>query len=161
MVEVVWSWTLSTQFPSAVDAGREAIDQLLAALTAEQWDGRDYFHVQMAAEEAMVNAVKHGNNESPAKQVKVDFRVSPNVAYLKFEDEGEGFSPDDLPDPRDDAHLECTNGRGVMLIREMMTEVRYNERGNQVEMWKRRMPVAEDVSGTEDADDSENADGSK
>ncbi len=138
MSESEWSWTLTTDIPSSVDVGHEVIEKLLSVLSAEGWDGRDFFHVQMAAEEAMVNAVKHGNKESPDKKVKIEFKVSPRETYLRFTDAGEGFNPADLPDPREDEYLECTNGRGVMLIQEMMTKVVYNKRGNQVEMWKER-----------------------
>lgn len=138
MAEPAWTWTLKTEIASSVDDGHLVIEKLLSALTEHGWDGRDFFHVQMAAEEAMVNAVKHGNRESGEKKVEIEFGVSSERVYMRFKDEGEGFSPDDLPDPREDEHLESTNGRGVMLINEMMCEVRYNDRGNQVEMWKSR-----------------------
>jgi len=95
---------------------------------------------------AMVNAVKHGNKEADDKRVQIEFAVSPDRVYMRFTDEGEGFSPEELPDPREEEHLECTNGRGVMLIHAMMTEVRYNERGNQVEMWKSRSEKQSDAS---------------
>lgn len=138
MVDPTWSWTFAEQIESSKNAGHETIEKLLKALTDSGWDGMDFFHVQMAAEEAMINAVTHGNGEAPDKVVEVEFRVSPTRAYLRFKDEGEGFNPDDLPDPRDDDHLECTNGRGVLLIKEMMTEVKYNECGNEVIMVKEK-----------------------
>ncbi len=138
MVEPAWAWSLLREMPSSKEVGHEIIEELLAALTAAGWDGRDFFHVQMAASEAMVNAVTHGNQEADDKTVEVEFKVSETAAYLRFRDEGQGFCPDDLPDPRDDDHLECTNGRGVMLIRELMTEVHYNDSGNEVEMVKHR-----------------------
>lgn len=146
MAEPAWSWTLKTEIPSSVDEGHRVMESLLAALSEHGWDGSEYFHVQMAAEEAMVNAVKHGNKEADDKRVEIEFAVSPEKVYMRFTDEGEGFSPEDLPDPREEEHLECTNGRGVMLIHAMMSEVRYNERGNQVEMWKSRSEKQPDAS---------------
>ncbi|MEZ6078526.1 MAG: ATP-binding protein [Pirellulaceae bacterium] len=109
-------------------------------MTDSQQEGRDAFHIQMAAEEAMVNAVTHGNKQAADKSVEIEFRVSPQTVYMRFCDQGEGFCPANLPDPRDDDHLECPNGRGVMLINEMMNEVTYNKCGNEVTMIKHRSP---------------------
>ncbi len=138
MVEPAWVWKLHQRIPSNVDAGHKAIEQLMSAMTESHWEGRDSFHVQMAAEEAMVNAVTHGNKQAADKSVDIEFRVSPQSVYMRFRDQGDGFCPAELPDPRDDDHLECTNGRGVMLINEMMNEVTYNECGNEVTMIKHR-----------------------
>ncbi|MEZ6153478.1 MAG: ATP-binding protein [Pirellulaceae bacterium] len=140
MVEPAWVWKLHERIPSNVDAGHNAIEQLMSAMTDSRWEGRDAFHIQMAAEEAMVNAVTHGNKQAADKSVEIEFRVSPQTVYMRFCDQGEGFCPANLPDPRDDDHLECPNGRGVMLINEMMNEVTYNKCGNEVTMIKHRSP---------------------
>ncbi|MEZ6135690.1 MAG: ATP-binding protein [Pirellulaceae bacterium] len=138
MAEAAWSWHLCERIPSSKDAGHAAIEKLLAAMEHAGWDGRDFFHVQMAVEEAVVNAITHGNHEADDKSVELDFKVSASTVYLRIKDEGSGFCPSKLPDPRDEDHLECTNGRGVLLIRELMTDVHYNQIGNQVVMTKRR-----------------------
>ncbi len=138
MGEPAWSWTFAEKIASSTDAGHAAIELLLSALTDAGWEGRDFFHIQMAVEEAMVNAVTHGNQESPDKQVELEFKVDPKIAYLRIKDQGNGFDPADLPDPRDDENISCTNGRGVMLIQELMTEVSYNARGTEVVMTKHR-----------------------
>ena len=143
MVERAWAWSLHESIPSNVDAGHRLIEQLMQALSGLGWEGRDLFHVQMAAEEAMVNAVTHGNQCAADKRVEIEFKVRADTTFMRFSDEGEGFCPSDLPDPRDDEHLQCTNGRGVMLIREMMDEVVYNARGNEVSMIKHRSPADE------------------
>ncbi len=146
MGEPTWSWTLHRHIESSLDQGHVAIEQLLSALHDHNWEGRDFFHVQMAAEEAMVNAVKHGNQEASDKQVELEFKVSEKSTYMRFKDEGPGFDPSSLPDPRDEEHLHCTNGRGVMLIFEMMDEVNYLGRGNEVEMLKHRSPDDQEPS---------------
>ncbi len=61
MIEAVWCWNLEDKIASDRDAGHAAIEKLLDALEQAGWDGRDYFHVQMSVEEAMVNAITHGN----------------------------------------------------------------------------------------------------
>ncbi|MCR9293987.1 MAG: ATP-binding protein [bacterium] len=138
MEESVWMWTLHETMPSSKEVGHQIIEQLLQALTQAGWDGSDLFHVQMAAEEAMINAVTHGNQESEQLVVEVEFRVSKQRAYLRFRDQGAGFCPDELPDPTDEEHLEKTHGRGVYLIMHMMSEVSYNDCGNEVTMVKNR-----------------------
>lgn len=146
MVEPAWSWTLHEQMPSSLEAGHQLIERLLRALEEHNWGGRDYFQIQMAAEEAMVNAVKHGNDEDKSKSVDVEFKVGHDWTFMRFQDQGEGFDPNKLPDPRDEEHLYSTNGRGVMLIKEMMSSVSYNDCGNEVIMLKQRSP---DESATE------------
>lgn len=138
MVEADWNLHFTKQIPSSKDAAHVLSDQLLETLSGAGWEGREYFHVQMALEEALVNAVTHGNKEAPDKVVEVEFKVRADKVYIRIKDEGEGFSPDKLPDPRDDEHLGCTNGRGVMLICELMDDVTYNSIGNEVVMTKSR-----------------------
>lgn len=131
-------WSLHEKIPSSLDVGHATIERLIAALEANNWEGRDLFLIQLAIEEAMVNAITHGNKQSDDKVVEVEFRVTPETTFMRIKDQGAGFDPEAIPDPREDDHLECTNGRGVMLIREFMSEVRYNDRGNEVTMIKHR-----------------------
>ena len=131
-------WSLHEKIPSSLDIGHATIERLMAALESNQWEGRDLFLIQLAVEEAMVNAITHGNKLSDDKVVEVEFRVDPQTTFMRIKDQGAGFNPAAVPDPREDDHLECTNGRGVMLIREFMSEVRYNDRGNEVTMIKHR-----------------------
>ncbi len=131
-------WSLHEKIPSSLDVGHATIERLMAALEVNKWEGRDVFHIQLAIEEAIVNAITHGNKQADDKVVEVEFRVDPRTTFMRIRDQGAGFDPAAVPDPRDDDHLECTNGRGVMLIRELMSEVRYNDRGNEVTMIKYR-----------------------
>jgi serine/threonine-protein kinase RsbW len=57
---------------------------------------------------------------------------------ISVEDQGEGFDPENLPDPTDEDRLELPSGRGVLLIRAYMSEVEYNDRGNRLTMTYRR-----------------------
>ena len=91
----------------------------------------------IALDEAFVNAVKHGNKNDPGKLLRVTAELSANEACFTVEDEGEGFNLLDIPDPRDEANLFKTSGRGVLLIYNIMDEVEYNAQGNRVRMVKR------------------------
>ena len=134
-------WSLHEKIPSSLDVGHATIERLIAALEANKWEGRDLFLIQLAIEEAIVNAITHGNKLAEDKVVEVEFRVDHQTTFMRIKDQGAGFNPAAVPDPREDDHLECTNGRGVMLIREFMSEVRYNDRGNEVTMIKHRSKV--------------------
>jgi len=91
----------------------------------------------IALDEAFVNAVKHGNKFDADKIVRVSAEVSAKEARFTVEDEGEGFDVNLIPDPTDPENLFKASGRGVLIIHNVMDEVRYNERGNRLEMIKR------------------------
>ena len=140
MPDMAWDWSLQEQIASSLDVGHELIERYIKVLEQFGWDGRDLFHVQLAVEEAIVNAITHGNQESPDKIVEVELHVSRQATNLRILDQGCGFCPDSLPDPTDDENLETPHGRGVMLMKQMMDEVHYNPCGNQVTMTKHRKP---------------------
>ncbi len=91
----------------------------------------------IALDEAFVNAVKHGNKNDHSKLVRITAELSAKEARFTVEDEGEGFDVNEIPDPRDPENLFKTSGRGVLLIYNIMDEVKYNERGNRLTMVKR------------------------
>src|SRR5918998_1452915 len=91
----------------------------------------------VALDEAFVNAVKHGNRNDPTKLVRITAELSSKEARFTVEDEGEGFNVQEIPDPCDPENLFKSSGRGVLLIYNIMDEVKYNERGNRLTMIKR------------------------
>jgi CheY-like chemotaxis protein/anti-sigma regulatory factor (Ser/Thr protein kinase) len=127
-------------------------------------DENNRIRVGIALEEALVNAMHHGNLEvssdlrrvegdrayqelvqqrrrlSPYQGRRLDARarVTRDEALYTIRDEGPGFDPATLPDPTDPANLEKPSGRGLLLIRTFMDEVRYNPAGNEITMVKRR-----------------------
>lgn len=102
------------------------------------FDEHDRFAIKLALEEALANAIKHGNHGDPSKSVTVEFRADPDTISISVEDEGGGFCPSQVADPTLDENLEKPNGRGVMLMRVYMNEVRFNPAGNRVTLVKRR-----------------------
>ncbi|NQT15764.1 MAG: response regulator [Planctomycetes bacterium] len=126
-------------------------------------DESDRTRIGVALEEALVNALYHGNLEigselrgeddrkyymliqqrsrqSPYRdrQVHVEVKMSRQHATFVIRDEGPGFDPSSLPDPTDPVNLEKASGRGLLLMRTFMDEVEYNEMGNVVTLTKRR-----------------------
>jgi serine/threonine-protein kinase RsbW len=108
--------------------------QILSAMKERGYSQDDVFAVHLALEEAFLNAIKHGNKMDPHKKVKIDFVLDQEKADIGIADEGEGFNPMGIPDPRVGENLYRPEGRGLLLIRAYMHVVEYNERGNRVRM---------------------------
>jgi CheY-like chemotaxis protein len=130
-------------------------------------DTNAQIRVGIALEEALLNGLYHGNLQIASelredgsqtyyqlaqerrrqppycdRRLHVRAELSRTEAAYVVRDEGPGFNPDALPDPRDPANLEKASGRGLFLIRTFMDEVRYNATGNEVTLVKRRrVPV--------------------
>jgi len=124
--------------PSKLEEIRRAEQAVLSAAAGCGYGREDRFAIQLAMEEAISNAIKHGNCGDPAKQVRVEFHVDAEAVRISVEDEGCGFCPEALPDPTLHENLHKPFGRGVMLMRVYMSEVRYNPRGNRVTLIRRR-----------------------
>jgi serine/threonine-protein kinase RsbW len=119
--------------PAEARAVQEKIEQLLLARQAHD---HDVFSIRLALEEALINAIKHGNQMDRSKKVKVSYRLLADRFEIAIADEGAGFDPGDVPDPTAIENLERPCGRGLMLMRHYMSEVQYNDRGNAVVMSK-------------------------
>jgi len=112
--------------------------------------------VLVALDEAIVNAIKHGNKCDPRKAIHILAELSSEGARFKVGDEGLGFSRDMVPDPTCPSRLLEPTGRGLLMINELMDEVRYNECGNQLEMFKRATGELRPVADREDTDAADN-----
>lgn len=127
--------------PSDTSAGQEVQERIVARLEELEYSTRDVFGVRLALEEALVNAIKHGNRMDPDKTVRVEWSISPDVFRVVIEDQGPGFHPEDVPDPTMEENLERPCGRGIMLMRAFMSLVEYQGRGNVLVLEKRRVPA--------------------
>ena len=108
--------------------------QILTKLEANNFGKDDIFAVHLTLEEAFLNAVKHGNKLDPTKKVRVDYSVDSEKVEISITDEGNGFTPDSVADPRFGEGLYEPGGRGLLLMNSYMDTVKYNERGNSVYM---------------------------
>lgn len=125
------------EFPSALSLMHSVLNYLTKRVEKLGVIDAEDSHLFIALDEAFVNAVKHGNQFNPEKNVRISVDVSPKEASFTFEDEGEGFDVAKIPDPRDPENLFKTSGRGVLIIHNVMDAVQYNERGNRITMVKR------------------------
>jgi serine/threonine-protein kinase RsbW len=95
-------------------------------------------HLSIALSESLINAIKHGNKNDPAKLVRITSEVSNDKVRFIVEDEGDGFDVKKVPHPRNPENLLKTSGRGVLFIQSIMDEAQYNGPGNRLTMVKRR-----------------------
>jgi serine/threonine-protein kinase RsbW len=106
------------------------------ALQASAYTEHDIFSIKLALEEALVNAIKHGNQMDSDKHVFISYTITPERFDIRITDEGPGFNPDEVPDPTAIENIERPCGRGLLLMRGFMTEVQYHGKGNTVSMSK-------------------------
>jgi serine/threonine-protein kinase RsbW len=130
--------TREVTITSDLGEARRVQEQIESALQESAYSEHDIFSIKLALEEALVNAIKHGNQMDPDKRVFVAYCVSNDRFEIRITDEGEGFNPEDVPDPTDPNNIERPCGRGLLLMRGFMTEVEYHPPGNSVTMAKVR-----------------------
>ena len=133
-----WLWRYDRVIASDPMLARQVLDEMLVQLEARQWQQRDIFAVHLATEEALVNAIYHGNGSDSRKKVHFVCMLGGDRIRIEITDEGRGFNPSSLPDPTCDDHLHAPCGRGVMLMKAFMSRVEFNHRGNGVTMEKER-----------------------
>ena len=91
-------------------------------------DDQACLDVGLAVREALVNAMKHGNGLESDEPVEVRFRVLPEGVEISIRDRGEGFDPDEVADPTSPENLTRTSGRGLLIIRSFVDQVRIKRR---------------------------------
>ena len=127
------------------------------------WSERDRLQIGMALDEALTNAMHHGNLEIPGqlrdgddgayyemtrtrrcqppfceRRVRVQAEFSDQHLCVQISDEGPGFDPHSVADPTDERNIANIGGRGLFLIRAFMDQVVHNQAGNQITMIKFR-----------------------
>jgi serine/threonine-protein kinase RsbW len=128
------------EFPSTTPAVAEALTDALTALTHTGWIRPDKtFSIRLCLEEALVNAVIHGNQNCPDCMVMLEMFEEGEQCRIRVKDEGEGFNVDSIEMP------DCTQlgGRGVCLIKEFMDEVLFDESNKTLDMVFNRKTFSE------------------
>jgi serine/threonine-protein kinase RsbW len=133
--------TVRLEFGSAFDMLDfvQIISDYVGRLTGLDED--QLFDVSVAVRESVVNAIKHGNKNDQSKRVVVEFSTVPLAQMtVRVQDQGEGFDPEDVPDPLSPENLMKGSGRGILFMRNYMDDVsiaRAQEGGMQVWMMKK------------------------
>ena len=116
----------------------DVFNQIQPGLKAAGFSEEDIFAIHLSLEEAFINAVKHGNKMEPSKAVKVDYLIESDKIEICMTDEGEGFDPEVIPDPRYGDNLYKPAGRGMLLMRSFMDVLEYSKKGNSLRMIRYR-----------------------
>src|SRR5262245_34131743 len=105
----------------------ETVESLAKSASAKLgFDEADAGWIELAVREAVVNAIKHGNQYLADKQVNVQFLVGPDALIIHVRDRGAGFDAACLLDPLEPENLLKPSGRGILWMRAFMDEVEYS-----------------------------------
>src|SRR4051794_8144410 len=119
---------------------RDIQKQIMDAVEGNHYYPDNIFAIKISLEEALINAIKHGNKLDPKKKVHIEARVSPQETEIIIEDEGPGFMRCDVPDPTAEENLLKCSGRGILLMETYMDQVEFSDSGRRVKMIKRNTP---------------------
>jgi serine/threonine-protein kinase RsbW len=121
---------------SDYEQGRDVQTKVVEAIERSGFHEQPLFAIKLALEEALINAIKHGNKLDPAKKVQVEAKIDQKRVEISIEDEGPGFERAGVPDPTADENLCKCSGRGILLIEAYMTSVKWTKNGRRVTMVK-------------------------
>ena len=131
------SETLQLVLPSLPGSIHE-VERFVEDICEEYNINNTYFgNILVAVTEAFDNAVLHGNNNDPSKNVTIDFASKPEGLSFTISDEGNGFDINQIPDPTTtdiNIDIEEIKGRGIFLIKTLADEVRFPDNGKKVEI---------------------------
>lgn len=91
-----------------------------------QFSKAQRFNLLIAVTEAVNNAMTHAHKSDISKLVKIHARCVADGMYISVQDNGTGFNPSDIPDPREGDNILRTHGRGVFLIKELASRVEFS-----------------------------------
>ncbi|MEX2215318.1 MAG: ATP-binding protein [Phycisphaeraceae bacterium] len=131
--------------PSDLNAAWNAQQKVMEEVKARGYSENAVFAIRLALDEALNNAISHGNRRDKSKKVHIEYTIGDAAVTITVSDEGTGFDPHHVPDPTLDEFLERPHGRGIMLMRAYMTDVRFGQDGNSVTLIKTRncaLPLA-------------------
>lgn len=132
---------LTFDLPADLATIEEAVNAVMhRCASCEAESSRLRLNLRVGLTEALTNAVLYGNAGDPSKRIKVEVVVDESSITAKVTDEGNGFNPHNLPDPTVPPHLTEPRGRGIFLMRKLLDEVHFNDRGNSVTMVLRLLP---------------------
>jgi anti-sigma regulatory factor (Ser/Thr protein kinase) len=119
--------------PNDLQRIEETVDFVVARCsTCEEAARLLRFNFRVSLAEALSNAMIYGNGRDPSKRVQVEIVLEGAFLTARITDEGTGFDPGRVPDPTTPRNLQRDGGRGLFIMRKLMDEVHYNDRGNSV-----------------------------
>lgn len=124
------------KIPSDIKYIRKVSGEIEDFLKSNNVDKSAIFDIRLSVEEAVKNAIIHGNGKRKKIPVFITYSLKDGKFTVEIEDRGKGFDAGELPDPTLEENLYKEGGRGVFLIKKLMDEVERNEKGNKIIMTK-------------------------
>jgi len=135
---------LQMEIASEIASIAPAVDKIVAEIRGSSCLPGKEQDIELALFEALANAVIHGNRKQPAKRVNISCRYvreRRDCVSIVIRDEGAGFDPAAVPDPTRPENLDAEHGRGILMMRAFMDEVRFEKGGTEVHMIKNCDPA--------------------
>ncbi|MDR1958425.1 MAG: ATP-binding protein [Planctomycetaceae bacterium] len=133
-----WGWCCDMTITGLAEEKNRLIKRILSEMQSRNWSEREQYDVHLALEEAFSNAIRHGNASDSAKKIQLNCWMMEEKIVFEMTDEGIGFNPGQVPDPRNSENLLIPSGRGLLIIRHVMTNVAFSPGGNTIYMEKKR-----------------------
>lgn len=128
---------LQERLPTDLKKVNPFVEQVFRKILTLTRTKEEIFKIKLALEEALTNAMRHGNALNPDRHVKVHIKVDRKQIILDVHDEGKGFDFQSLPDPTARDNAAKPSGRGVFLMRSIMDRVEFYDNGSGVKMKKK------------------------
>ena len=122
--------------PSTPEGRKQAEAEIMKTVGELGFTEEAQFSIKLAMEEAVTNAIKHGNRFDKTKKVTIRYSCNHRTLTVSVKDEGKGFDPAKVPDPTAPENIALPYGRGIMLMTAYMDRVEYSPRGDEVTLIK-------------------------
>ncbi|HZD05752.1 MAG TPA: ATP-binding protein [Longimicrobiales bacterium] len=124
---------LVLELPNDVRTIEHAVEYVMRRCSACEAHARLLrLNFRVGLTEALSNAMLYGNGPDPSKRVRVEITVGESEITARITDQGDGFDPQAVPDPTTPRNITRAGGRGLFLMRKLLDEVSFNDRGNSV-----------------------------
>ncbi len=122
------------KYPSNPELLPEIEDYILDTLSEIEFTEEKQNNMELAVAEASANSILHGNKCDINKDVTIKISVSEEKITISFQDEGEGFDPEAVPDPTKPENILRGSGRGIHIMRSLVDDLKYIFRENSTEL---------------------------
>jgi serine/threonine-protein kinase RsbW len=129
-------WRIASNFDESKVVQKQIVDDV----ARRGFNHQCIFAIKLALEEALNNAIRHGNRLDKIKHVHIKAIINDKQSEIIIEDEGPGFDRAGVPDPTLDENLEKCSGRGILLIEAYMDRAEWTKGGRRLRMIKRNEP---------------------
>ena len=111
------------EIPSSQDYLAKADSFLEQTLSDHGLDQSTIADLAISTTELINNAIVHGNRLDPDKIVTVVLEFFDDRLTVSIIDQGDGFSPENIPSPIADENLMKEAGRGIFIVRSLVDDL--------------------------------------